>query len=188
VYLPFNLRARNFAVFVRTGADPGALTGAVRDALRSVDRSATLYNVAPMTDRVAIQVSRSRFLTWLVGVFGGLALLLVMIGIYGVIAHSVTERTREIGIRMALGAEQSAVLRMILREGALLASAGLGAGLIAALLLTQAIRTLLYGVSATDPLTLGAVCLLIAATALAASWVPARRAARVDPVHALRHE
>jgi putative ABC transport system permease protein len=125
---------------------------------------------------------------WLLGAFAGLALVLTIVGIYGVISYSVSQRSHEIGLRMALGAQPGNVLRKFLGEDLLVATAGIGVGLTAALFLTQLMASLIYGVSARDPLTLAGVVVVLAAVALLASYIPARRAMRVDPMVALRYE
>jgi len=133
-------------------------------------------------------VARPRLLTVLLGVFGGLGLLLGSLGIYGVLAYLVNQRQREIGVRMALGAQQSDVLRLVVWRGMVLAIAGVLIGLIGALALTRLMQGVLYGVEATDPLTFGVVALGLLAVAALASWLPARRAASVDPAVAIRYE
>jgi predicted permease len=188
IFLPFNERARGFALLVRTEDEPAGFAAAVRDQIRNVDGSAVVFNVAPMTERVGSQMAQSRFTSWLMGVFAATALLLAMIGIYGVMAYSVAQRTREIGIRMALGAARTDVLRMIAVRGLVLTGAGIAIGLAASFGLTRLVQTLLYGVSATDPLVFGGVAALLIAVAMLATYIPARRATRVDPMVALRYE
>jgi putative ABC transport system permease protein len=188
VYLPFSERARNFAVLVRTAGDPAGLAGSVQDAVRSVDKTAVTYNVLTMTERVRRQMARSRFTSWLMGIFAGIAVALAMIGLYGVMAHSVEQRTREIGIRMALGAAREEILRMVALRGLIIAGVGALIGIGGALALTRFMEGLLYGVSPRDWLVFAAVTLAILLIAALASYIPARRATRVDPMTALRYE
>jgi len=141
-----------------------------------------------MSQVAAESVSRRRFAMQLVGLFGILALLLAAVGIYGVIAYSVTQRTREIGIRVALGASRSAILRWVLKQGLVLTIAGVVIGLVGALALTRLLRSLLFGVGPTDIVTYGALAVLLTIVALIACYVPARRATKVDPLIALRYE
>jgi predicted permease len=175
-------------VAVRTAGTPGAVGAAVRERIRAIDPGIVQFDVRTMASRVGESVAGRRFNVLLLGLFGGLALTLAAVGIYGVIGYAVRRRTAELGIRMALGADRREVLRLVVGEGMRLAGAGLGLGLIAALGLTRLMRRLLFEVSPTDPLALGLVSLTLAAVALLATWVPARRAARVDPLEALRHE
>jgi putative ABC transport system permease protein len=141
-----------------------------------------------MDERVSGLLAHPRFRAILLGVFAGLALLLAAIGIYGVLAQSVLQRTHEIGIRMALGAKRRSLLWLVVGQGTVLALAGVGAGLVMALALTRYLAGMLYGVRASDPLTFAAVSALLVTVALVASYVPARHASRVDPMVALRHE
>ena len=141
-----------------------------------------------MEQIVRHSIASQRFNAGLFGAFAALAMILAAIGIYGVLAYSVNQRTREIGLRMALGAERSDVLRLILRQGMTLAAAGMALGLAGALALTRVLRSLLFGVSATDPFTFVGITLLLTAVAFLACYWPARRAARVDPMEALRYE
>jgi ABC-type antimicrobial peptide transport system permease subunit len=158
----------------------------VRQTARAVDRTALLSPVATLANQLDRQLAPRRFQTWLVTAFSLVAVLLAGIGIYGVIYYSVEQRKREIGLRIALGAQPSAVLRMVVRQAVSLASAGLAIGLFAAALLTQLMAAMLFGVKATDPATFGAAAALLLGTAVLASWIPAHRASKVDPVDALR--
>ena len=175
-------------VALRTVADPAGMTTAVRDALHSVDPGLPLARVATLSNLVDQSLIQPRFAMLLLAAFGALALILASIGMYGVISHSVTQRTQEIGIRMALGAERSAIFGMVLKQGARLALAGIVLGLVAALGGLRILTSFLYGVRPGDPLTLAAVSLLLAVVALVACYLPARRATRVDPAVALRDE
>ena len=141
-----------------------------------------------MTQVASESMSRRRFAMQIVGLFGILALLLAAVGIYGVIAYSVTQRTREIGIRVALGANRSAILRWVLKQGMMLTIAGVVIGLVGALALTRLLRSLLFGIGPTDFVTYGALAILLTGVALIACYVPARRATKVDPLVALRYE
>jgi predicted permease len=173
---------------IRTQDSPGALAGAVRDALRQVNSEAVLYQPETMDSVVASSLAPRRFAMILFAAFAVLALVLASIGIYGVISYIVGQRTHEIGIRMALGARRSHVLKMVLGQGARLALLGVVIGLAASVGLTRLMGTILYGVSPTDPLTFAAVAIVLALIALAACYIPARRAVRLDGVVALRHE
>ncbi|PYV64068.1 MAG: hypothetical protein DMG97_36000 [Acidobacteria bacterium] len=158
------------------------------NALQEVDRDVPVRDVLAMDDLVASSLSQQRFDLLLLGAFAALALVLAAIGIYSVLSYSVRRRVQEIGIRLALGASLSDVLRMIVFEGMKPTLLGLAAGTAAALALGQVMSTLIYGVKATDPVTFAAVVAVLAAVALSASIIPARRAAKVDPMVALRYE
>src|SRR5262245_854384 len=173
---------------VRTTSDPSLLAAVVRSEIRAVDRQAVLFNVATLDDRLRDGLAPRRLQSALLGVFSSIALLLATIGIYGVMHYAVAQRTRDIGIRTALGARRAEILALVLREGLSLAAAGVALGLAGALALTRVLRGLVYGVSTTDPLTFIATGLGLTAVALLACYVPARRAARVDPMLALRAE
>jgi putative ABC transport system permease protein len=175
-------------IVVRTSNEPLALVSAVRNELQQMDAEQPMASISTMDELLAGTLSRSRFTMLVLGVFAALALILACVGIYGVIAYSVTQRTQEFGIRMALGANRSDVFRLVLSQGTRLTLLGIGLGIVAALVVTRLMATLLYGVSATDPLTFTAVALLLAVVALAACYIPARRATRVDPIVALRYE
>jgi putative ABC transport system permease protein len=173
---------------VRTKGDPLALLAAVRDQIRSLLPDQPIAAVATMDQLVDRSFSGTRFSMLLFNIFAGLALVLSAIGVYGVMAYTVTQRNHEIGIRMSLGAQPGQVLRLFLRQGAKLAVVGTALGVATALGLTRLMASLLYGVSPTDPLTFAAVAILIMAVALLACYIPAQRAMRVDPMVALRHE
>jgi putative ABC transport system permease protein len=173
---------------IRTSGEPSRLAAAVRREAQDLDKDALITRLRTMDEIVSDSVAQPRFRAALLGVFAGSALLLAALGIYGVVSYSVTQRTREIGIRTALGAQRAEVLRMILREGLTLSTAGILIGLAGSLAFSRVISTLLFGVTATEPATLAAVSLLLTGVAIAASLVPARRATRVDPMVALRHE
>jgi putative ABC transport system permease protein len=173
---------------VRSSVEAAALTAAVRREVLALDRNVPLTAIQTMQGRVAEVTSRTRFIAVLLGLFAGLALLLAGIGIYGVMAYSVSARTREVGIRMALGAQSADVLGLIMRQGVKLTLSGVGIGLLAAWAVTRLLTTLLYSVSATDPLIFGGCALLLTGVALLACYLPAWRATKVDPLVALRHE
>lgn len=174
---------------VRTaGDDPMRLAPFLRKAVQEIDRSLPASKVAAMPESVAASTASRRFSVLMIGIFAALALLLAAVGIYGVIAFSVSRRTREIGVRMALGAAPGQVLRMVVTQAMLLAAAGIAIGIAGGVALARVIRTLLFGISPTDPLTLAGASLVMLAVAAVASYLPARRAARVDPVVALHYE
>ena len=180
--------SRAMNLVVRSAADPAALTSAVTREMRSVDPDLPLYNVRTMEHRVNESLARRRFSMLLLAFFACLALGLAALGIYGVIAFLVSHSTREVGIRMALGATPSRILLSIVRQGVVVAAAGVLLGLTGAFLLTKFMAALLFGVRPRDPLTFGAIALILGLVALLASYIPARRAARVDPMISLRAE
>jgi putative ABC transport system permease protein len=169
-------------------ADPLSLTAALRDAVKSVDKEVPLALIITMEQRLAYATAQPRFRTTLIALFAALALILACVGIYGVISYSVAQRTHEIGIRVALGAQARDILRLVVQQGLKLTLAGVGCGLLASLALTRLMQELLFGVSATDPLTFAVITLLLALVALLACLVPARRATKVDPMVALKCE
>jgi putative ABC transport system permease protein len=175
------------AVRAVTG-NPLVLLPAVQNAVWSVDRNVALGSVRSMEDTIARSLLKRKFTMTLLTIFAGLAVALASIGLYGVMSYSVSQRTREIGIRMALGAQRTDVLRLVVRQGMLLTTIGVGLGLAGSLGLTRLISSLLFGVSATDIGTFGAVSTLLLMIALVACWLPARRASSVDPMVALRAE
>jgi putative ABC transport system permease protein len=178
----------NMFVVVRTSVEPTTLAASIRQAAAEVDKTASVSDIKTMDHIVSDAVTQPRFNLVLLGLFSGIALLLSAAGIYGVTAYSVSQRTHEFGIRMALGAQVGDVLRMIIRQGMLLISVGVVLGLVASFALTRLLRTLLFGVSASDPLTFVAITLLLTFVALVACYIPARRATKVDPLVALRYE
>ena len=178
-------------MMVRATGDPAALIPAIRESFRTIDPNLPLYDVRTMTEHMKTAVFAQRMAADLLGAMGVLALLLAAVGLYGVIAHSVSQRTREMGVRLALGASPGRLLSMIVGQGMRLTVAGLVIGLVAAGAAfgsIGAVRTLLPGISPLDPVTFIGVPLVLAAIALLASWIPARRAGRVDPLVALRYE
>jgi len=189
VYFPHGQRPfTNMTLVVRTSVPPSSVLGAVRQQLAQLDREQPMAHVMTLEEEFSSAVSQPRFTAWLLGAFAAVALLLAAVGAYSVISYSVTQRTHEIGVRMALGAAPGDVRGMVLRQGMGVVVAGAGLGLACALGLARALGTMLYGVSSTDPATYTVVTLLLLATALLACWIPARRATRVDPLIALRHE
>lgn len=188
VFVPYSDRPRSFSLLVRTAGDPGPLTSAVRSVLRQAQPAAIVYDVSTMQQLIAGATARETFTGWLMAIFAGAALLLSMIGIYGVMAYSVSRRTQEIGIRMALGAARSQVVRMVVSRGMGLVGIGVAIGVAAAAVLTNLISSLLYGVGATDTATFAAASLVLVLVALAACLIPAARACRIHPSAALRSE
>ena len=188
-YLPhsqYTTQAMN--IVVRSSVAPAALTSAIKKEIRELDPDLPIYNVRTMDDRVQESLARRRFAMTMLALFAVLALALATIGIYGVMAYMVNQGTREIGIRLALGATQSNILRLVVRQGMTLALTGVGIGLAGAFALMRLMRSLLFGVRSTDPITFVAIAALLATIALVASYIPARRAARIDPMVSLRCE
>jgi predicted permease len=171
---------------VRSSNESNTIGAAIRDRVHAVDPQMPIYDLRTMQDVVSDSVSQPRFYMTLLTAFAGLALLLAALGIYGVISYSVSQRTRELGIRIALGATQDRVVRLVLGQGVVLTVSGVALGLVGAFWLVKLLASLLFGVAATDALTFGAVGAVLLGVALLASYVPARRAARVDPVIAMR--
>ena len=178
----------NMSVVVRASGEPGALTAAVREAAQDADRGQPVADIRTMENIVSESVTQPRFNLTLLGVFGAIALILSAAGIYGVTSYTVTQRTHELGIRMALGAKAPDVLKLVMRQGMTPAVIGLAIGLSAGIALTRLMKSLLFGVSATDPATFASLALLLLGVALVACYFPARRATKVDPMVALRHE
>jgi putative ABC transport system permease protein len=198
MYLPFlqdkfylsdpSAHAAYLTLVVRTTNDPKTATGNLESTIHTLDKNATISQVATMDDVVAESNAQPRFYLLLLGSFAALALALAAVGIYGVMSHSVSRRTHEMAVRMALGARQTDVLRLVVGESMMLAAIGGVVGIAAALALTPLMSSLLYGTRAADPLTFAAVATVLGLVALLASYVPARRATKVDPVVALRYE
>jgi len=189
VYVPYRQRAASeMALVVKSGVDPAALSSAIRGAVAEIDKDQPVFGVVTMKRLVSDSVATRRVTLVLLGSFSGLALVLGAIGIYGVISYSVAQRTREIGVRMALGAPRGDVFRLVIGQGLKLAGIGIAGGVVAALALARLMSSLLYGVSSADVETFVGVALLLALATFAACYIPARRAMRVDPVVALRYE
>ena len=189
LYLPHQQNSWTWGNFlVRTTNDPAALSRSFEDAIRSTDKTVPVRDIRPLTEAISDSISQPRFYALLFGLFGATGLLLTVTGIYGVISYTVSHHTREIGIRMALGAQSRDVLRLIVGKGLLLTAIGIALGLLGAFGITRVMQTLLFGVSATDWVTFAAVAMLLTVVGLLASAIPARRATKVDPLVALRYE
>jgi putative ABC transport system permease protein len=189
VYVPFRQAASNgMVLLVKSGQEPTALVSAIRGIVASIDKEQPIFRIATMQEVVNASVSTRRITLILLGLFSALALVLAGIGIYGVISYSAAQRSREIGIRMALGAQRGDVMRQVLAQGGKISAAGIVIGSAASLGLTRLMAKLLYSVSVVDPATFAAVAFVLALIATVASYIPARRALRVDPLVALRNE
>jgi ABC-type antimicrobial peptide transport system permease subunit len=189
VYLPELQTYDGRATLVaRAVSNPSSFIPAIRGEVAGLDKTLPVFAVKTMSEQIAGTLWQQRMLVGLIGLFGALALVMAAIGLYGIMAHWVALKTREIGIRMALGARPSDVKQMVVRQGVWLAVQGIALGLVSAFALTRLMSSLLYGISATDPLTFVAASVLLAGVALGASFAPARRATKVDPMIALRCE
>jgi putative ABC transport system permease protein len=189
MYLALSQEYRSrVTLFVRTASEVARLTPALRVELQKLDKTVPLFDVKTLDEHLGHALGQERTNAWLIGSLGLLAAALAAVGIYGVMSYTVAQRTREVGIRMALGARPGDVLRLVVGQGMILTSIGLAIGLASAIALTRVVSSLLYGVSATDPLTFVAVAIALAGVALAACFIPARRAANVDPMEALRYD
>ena len=178
----------NLYLVVRTASEQKGMAAAIRGALDSIDKDQPIYKVTTLEQMVSNSTSQKRFSMFLLGIFAAVALLLAAVGIYGVMSYAVTQRTHEVGIRMALGAQQKDVLALVVRQGMLMTLIGVGIGLVGAFAATQVMASLLFGVGTHDPLTFAGISVLLTAVALIASFIPARRATKVDPMIALRYE
>ena len=189
VYLPYDQAPiQVFSLLVRSTASPAVIVNGARTAVKEVDPELPVFDVKTMNDALADSVSQPRFYAVLLGSFAGIALIIAALGIYGVISYTVSQRTRELGIRIALGAQRERVLRLVIRQGMALTTTGVVVGLVAAYVLTRVIASLLFGVAPADPVTFGGVALVFLTVAWLASYLPARRAASVDPIIAMRAE
>jgi putative ABC transport system permease protein len=193
IYVPLTQNSfpnamRSLFLVVRAQGEPASIASSIQKELRSIDQEQSLFQVRPLEEVISNSLSQRRFNSTLMVIFAALAGLLAAVGIYGVIAYSVTQRTHEIGVRLALGAQPFDVMKMVLGQGVKLSLVGIALGLITAFALTRVLSSLLYGVSATDPLTFLGIPLLLTAVALLASYLPARRATKVDPMIALRYD
>jgi putative ABC transport system permease protein len=182
--LPFD----TMTLVVKTSVDARSITGAVRNEVRALDKDLPVYNVKTLDEYLAASVAQPRFNTLLLTIFAGMALVLTTVGLYGVMSYSVVQRTHELGIRLALGAQTGDILKLVVGQGMALTIIGVFIGLLGAFAFTRLMRSLLFGVSATDPLTFICVSLLLSVISLIACLVPARKAAKVDPMVALRYE
>jgi predicted permease len=187
IYLPFIERNTQFGFAIRTSVPPSSVIEPLRAAIRQTDASIAIYSVAALDDLVLRQSATSRFTMWLMGIFAAMALGLAVIGLYGVMSYLVTQRTREIGVRMALGAQNQDVVSLVVTKGARLVGMGLVVGLLASVALQRVVQSLFFGVGAFDISTVIAVAVL-SAVAFVACYVPAVRAARISPLNALRYE
>jgi len=189
LYFPYAQSPRiNLYLVVKTAGDPAALTAAVREAVRSADPEQPVFDVRTMQQRMDEIAQSRRAPMLLISLFSGVALLLAVLGVYGVLAFSVAQRTTEFGVRLALGATAGDIAALVLRQGSRLVLLGIGAGLAGYLALSSLVGRLLYGIAPTDPATLALAPVVLAAAALLACWLPARKATRVNPMEALRAE
>jgi putative ABC transport system permease protein len=186
LYTPYAQGGFGGLTAVLRGTDAGQLVGALRREVRAVDADQPVARVRTMEEVIAEGIARPRFITALLGAFAAVALALAVIGIYGVVAYSVAQRTQEFGIRMALGADAGRVLREVVGQATRITAVGVAIGVVAALLLSRALATLLFEVRATDPVTYVSIAAVLLAATVVASWIPARRATRVTPLSALR--
>jgi putative ABC transport system permease protein len=182
--MPFS----GMTVITKASADPSQLVAALRQQVTSIDPDQPIYNIRTMDEIRSESVAPERLNLTLLSIFAGIALVLSIVGIYGVMSYTVTQRTHEIGIRMAIGAQPRDVFRMVIRQGMMLALIGVAFGLVGAFALTRLMTTMLFGVTPTDPATFAGIALLLTGVALVACYIPGRRATKVDPVVSLRYE
>jgi putative ABC transport system permease protein len=188
-YFPFaQIPSSGMTVILKAAGDPNQLIAAVRQQVKAIDPDQPIYSVRTMDDIRAESVAPERLNLTLLSIFAGIALVLAVVGIYGVMSYTVTQRTHEIGIRMAIGAQPRDVFRMVIGQGMMLALIGVVCGLIGAFGLTRLMASMLFGVEPTDPMTFTAIAVLLTGVALVACYVPGRRATKVDPVVSLRYE
>ena len=173
---------------VRVQGDPASVANAIRQQVQQVDSTVAIDRIAPMRELLADSLAARRFTMLLLGAFAAVSLLLAGVGVYGVMAYSVSVRTREIGVRLALGAQATDVLRLVLKQSLTLAAVGVVIGLLASFALSHLIKNLLFDITANDPLTFTAVAVMLTLVTLLACWIPARRATKIDPMIALRQE
>jgi len=176
-----------FAV-VRTNVDVETMVPSLRAAVSAIDKNMAIFNVKTLEKVVSDSIAQPRFNMVLLAIFAGLALILASVGIYGVMSYSVTQRTQELGVRMALGAQRRDIFSLVLKQGIILALIGVGIGVAGAIGLSKVLGSVLYGISATDPLTFISVALIMIVVALVACFFPARKATKVDPLTAMRYE
>jgi putative ABC transport system permease protein len=189
MYMPYTQQPRGgLALIIRTNEKPESIVAAVRRTLQSIDKDRPVFGVRTFESVILEAVAGPRFRAFLLGVFAAVALILAMVGIYGVMSYSVEQRIQEIGTRMALGAQGSDIFKLVIGQGMALAFVGVGIGLVASFALTRVLSQLLFDVNPTDPLTFTVIALLLIGVALVACWIPARRATKVDPLLALRCE
>jgi len=189
IYLPvLQVPSPNIRLVVKSQTDPASLAGPIRREISAIDKDIATFNIRSMDEVVGLSVARTRFTTTLLGIFAGVALILASVGVYSVMAYQVSQRTKELGIRMALGASRNDVLNMILRSAMFLSCGGAVLGMVGSFALTRLLADMLFQVNPADPIVLGAVTLLLVIVAVGASLVPARRATRIDPMIAIRYE